>query len=200
MKYLISFFCLALLFAACERFEKPAKPFPLYFQKTPSECGPACLKMVSDHYGGDYTFETLALISQMKRYEGTSMGQISEAASMLGLYNLAVKIDYQTLLEEVPYPAMLHWDGHHFLVVYKMDKDSVWLADPARGYVSYTKEEFLPHWLAKDTLNPLQEGYALLFEPTDSFFDPRTKIKVQIQSRIEKKKKDALILQEEEDN
>ncbi|MEM6684665.1 MAG: cysteine peptidase family C39 domain-containing protein [Bacteroidota bacterium] len=200
MRYLPTLVCFLLLLVSCGKTVKEAKPFPLYLQKTPGECGPACLKMMSDFFGSDYSFETLALISEMHPYTGTSMGDIADAASMIGLHNIAVKIDYQTLLDEVPYPAMLHWDGHHFLVVYKMDKDSVWLADPAKGYVTYSKEEFTPHWIVKDTLSTLKEGYALLVEPTDTFFNPQTKIKVQLESRLQKNKKRASILQEEHNN
>ena len=72
MKYLMSFLCLALLLVACEGFEKPEKPFPLYLQKGAVECGPACLKMVSDYYGSEYSLETLALICKMDDFEGTS--------------------------------------------------------------------------------------------------------------------------------
>ena len=189
MKFTLKLLCALLLFSACKTAQKEEPEFPLYLQKTASECGPACLKMISDFFGSDYSFETLALISQMKPYEGTSMGNIADAAELIGLNNLAVKIDYQTLLDEVPYPAMLHWDGHHFVVVYNMDKDSIWIADPAKGYTTYTKKEFLPHWIVKDATSNFEEGYALLMETTEAFFDAKTKIKVHTQSRIEKSKK-----------
>jgi len=187
--------CILLLFSSCEGFKTTEKPFPLYLQIIPQECGPACLKMISDFHGSDYTFKTLALLSKMDEYEGTSLGDVSEAAKIIGLHTLAVKVDYETLLNEVPYPAILHWNKNHFLVIYKMDKDSIWLADPAKGYVTYTKEEFLPHWIHKDADDELEEGYALLLETTDSFFDPRTKIKAHIQSKLKDKKKDNAILE-----
>jgi ATP-binding cassette subfamily B protein len=102
--------------------------------------------------------------------DGTSLGDISEAAEIIGLHTLAVKIDYDTMLNEVPYPAMLHWNKNHFVVIYKMEKNKIWIADPAKGYVTYTKEEFLPHWINNDIDDELKEGYALLLETTDSFF------------------------------
>lgn len=192
---IIKLLCFLVLFSSCEGFKTKQKPFPLQMQATPQECGPACLKMISDFFGSEYTFETIALLCKMNEIEGTSLGDVANAAEIIGLHTLAVSIDYQTLLDEVPYPAILHWDNHHFVVIYKMTKDKIWIADPAKGYVAYTKEEFLPHWIHAHEDEELKEGYALLLETTDTFFDPRTKIKAHIKSRLEHKKKDNAILQ-----
>lgn len=192
---IIKLLCFLVLFSSCEGFKTQEKPFPLQMQATPQECGPACLKMISDFFGSEYTFETIALLCKMDEIEGTSLGAVSEAAEIIGLHTLAVSIDYQTLLDEVPYPAILHWNNNHFVVIYKMTKDKIWIADPAKGYVEYTKEEFLPHWIHEHEDEKLKEGYALLLETTDTFFDPRTKIKAHIKSKLERKKKDDKILQ-----
>jgi len=104
------------------------------------------------------------------------MGDISEAATTVGLYNLAVKIDYETLLNDAPLPAMLHWKNNHFVLAYKITKDSVWIADPAVGLVTYQKDLFLPYWVASnpDKVKKV-EGYALLFETTTSFYNEKNK-------------------------
>lgn len=186
---------LILLFSSCEGFRVQHTSFPLQMQESTVECGPACLKMISDFHGVAYSLETLALLSKMDEHEGTSLGNISEAAKLIGLYNLAVKINYEELLTKAPYPAILHWDDNHFVVIYKMTEAKIWIADPARGYMEYTKEEFLQHWVKKDTIETLEEGYALILETTDSFFHPKTKINAQTQSRSQAKKNDDEIFQ-----
>jgi len=152
------------------------EPFPIILQKSQMECGPTCLQMISKHYGVDYEIETLNKLSNL-RAEGTSMGDISEAGELIGLHNLAVSINYETLLNEVPYPAMLHWRSRHFIVVYNMSKDSVWVADPAFGLAAYSKEEFIPAWTDSSLDKEKDEGFALIFETTEAFYDSSTKKK-----------------------
>jgi hypothetical protein len=45
---IIKLLCFLLLFFSCEGFKTTEKSFPLQMQATPKECGPACLKMISD--------------------------------------------------------------------------------------------------------------------------------------------------------
>lgn len=178
----ILLFCLGLLLLSCKGTPEKKASFPLYQQRIAAECGPACLKMISDFYGGDYNLETLNVLCKMDMDKGTSLGSIFEASETIGLHSLAVSTDAETLYKEVPYPALLHWDGNHFVVIYDVSKDSVWLADPAIGYVTLTKEEFLPHWIPEGS----REGFALLFETTEAFFDPNVKEKILKESRQKK--------------
>ncbi|WP_298424021.1 cysteine peptidase family C39 domain-containing protein [uncultured Kordia sp.] len=189
----IRLFWLFLLIVSCKLGHEQEKPFPIILQKDQVECGPTCLQMVSRYYGVDYDIELLNKLSNL-RAEGTSMGDIASAADIIGLKNLAIKIDYETLLNEVPYPAMLHWNGNHFVLVYKMDRDSIWIADPAKGAITYAKEEFLPNWIVQDSTNMVEEGYALVFEATGKFYKATTKIKARLQSDVKAKKQDSILL------
>ncbi|MFD2572960.1 peptidase domain-containing ABC transporter [Spirosoma soli] len=47
---------------------------------------------------------------------------------------------------------------------------TVYVADPAKGLVTYKAEEFCQHWLSAQT-NGQQEGVALLLEPTPAFYE-----------------------------
>ncbi len=49
-------------------------------------------------------------------------------------------------------------------------KGTVSVADPGRGLVSYTAEEFCQHWLSAQTAGT-EEGVVLLLEPTPAFFE-----------------------------
>jgi ATP-binding cassette subfamily B protein len=152
----------------------PDEPFPVILQKSQMECGPTCLQMVSKHYGETYEIETLNKLCKLSE-QGTSMGNIAEAAELIGLHTLAVSLDYDTLLNEVPYPTMAHWRNRHFVIVYDVSKDSVWVADPAVGLVTYSKEEFIPAWTKSNLDKEEEDGYLLLFETTEAFYDANTK-------------------------
>lgn len=49
-------------------------------------------------------------------------------------------------------------------------KGTVYVADPARGLLSYSADEFCQHWLSAET-NGKREGVVLLLEPTPAFFE-----------------------------
>ncbi|QIP16719.1 peptidase domain-containing ABC transporter [Spirosoma aureum] len=49
-------------------------------------------------------------------------------------------------------------------------KGTVYIADPAKGLVAYSVEEFCDHWLSSQTSEE-REGVVLLLEPTPGFFE-----------------------------
>lgn len=117
------------------------------------DCGPTCLRMIAKHYGKHYSLQTLREKSHIDR-EGVSLMGISDAAENIGFQTLPVRLSFNQLQEEVPLPCIAHWKQQHFVVVYKIKGDTIYVADPAFGLVTYTKEEFLKGWIStKDTTN-----------------------------------------------
>ncbi len=147
----------------------PFKQFPFYRQLDQMDCGPTCLRMVAKHHGKAYSLDFLRKKANITR-EGVSMGGIAEAAEEIGFHTLAVSLDFETLDEEVPLPCIAHWRQRHFVVVYEIKKDTVYVADPAHGLVKYKKADFLEGWLGKNA-GERTEGYLLLLETTPRFFE-----------------------------
>ncbi|WP_294608456.1 peptidase domain-containing ABC transporter [uncultured Bacteroides sp.] len=143
------------------------KSFPHYIQHDVMDCGPTCLRMVSAYYGKRYSLEGLREKSFITR-EGVSMLGISEAADKLGFRSICVQIDYAKL-QEAPLPCIVHWNQQHFVVVYKINDQQVWAADPGAGKLKYTKEEFCRCWISSRK-NEEDTGVALLLEPTPDFY------------------------------
>ncbi len=143
--------------------------FPFYRQLDQMDCGPTCLRMVAKHYGKTYTTEYLRKKANITR-EGVSLGGIAEAAEAIGFHTLAVSLDFNTLVDEVPLPCIAHWRQRHFVVVHKIKKDVVYVADPAHGLVKYSKRDFLNGWIGKNA-DESSEGYLLLLETTPAFFE-----------------------------
>ena len=143
--------------------------FPFYKQLDSMDCGPTCLRMAAKFYGKAYSLPFLREKCYIDK-AGVSLKGISEAAELIGFRTMAVKIPTSAKrdvpsLKEAPKPAILHWNQNHFVVVYKMNRTHVWIADPADGKHKLTREEFEKHWVSdKD------KGIAMLLEPTPTFY------------------------------
>lgn len=143
--------------------------FPFVKQPDAMDCGPACLKMIAGYYKVNYSLESLRKRCYITR-EGVSFLGLSEAADSLGFRTIGVKIPFELLNENVPLPCIVHWRQKHFVVVYKIKKDKIWVADPGIGLIKYTREEFVRNWAA--TIKSGEPtGLVLIIEPTPSIYD-----------------------------
>jgi len=133
------------------------------------DCGPTCLQMVARFYGKKFSLPDLRGKSYITR-EGVSFLGISEAAESVGFRTIGVRIPFAKLAEETPLPCIVHWRQKHFVVVHKIKKDSVHVADPARGLVKYSREEFEKNW-AMTTIDEEKVGLVLILQPTPEFYE-----------------------------
>ncbi len=133
------------------------------------DCGPSCLRMIAKHYGRGYSLETIRKQSQINR-EGVSLLGISEAAENIGFRTVGVRFGFDKLKEEMPLPCIVHWNQNHFVVVYKIKKDKVFVADPGKGFIKFTDEEFKRGWISTAHEGE-KEGVALMLEPTPKFYE-----------------------------
>ena len=143
--------------------------FPYYKQLDSMDCGPSCLRMIAKHYGRGYSLETIRKQSQINR-EGVSLLGISEAAENIGFRTVGVRFGFDKLKEEMPLPCIVHWNQNHFVVVYKIKKDKVFVADPGKGFIKFTDEEFKRGWISTAHEGE-KEGVALMLEPTPKFYE-----------------------------
>lgn len=139
--------------------------FPFFKQPDEMDCGPTCLRMIAKYYGRSISLDKLRKLSETTR-EGSSLKTISDAAENIGFRSLGIKADLKKLIKEAPLPCIVHWQQKHFVIVYKIYKNQVYIADPAHGLLTYTEEEFLKNWIGSDATEETEEGIALLLEPT----------------------------------
>ncbi|MFN8209364.1 MAG: peptidase domain-containing ABC transporter [Bacteroidales bacterium] len=142
--------------------------FPFVKQPDEMDCGPACLKMVAAWYRKNYSLETLRKKCYITR-EGVSFLGLSEAADSLGFRTIGVKIPFSRLEENVPLPCIVHWKQKHFVVVYRITKDRIWIADPALGLLKLSRQEFLSGW-SSATVDNERIGLVLILEPAPAFY------------------------------
>lgn len=144
------------------------KKFPNYKQTEAKDCGPTCIKIIAKHYGKTINTQQLRNLSETTR-EGSSLLGLSEAVESIGFKSLGIKLAFNKL-KEAPFPCIIHWNKNHYVVLYKIKKDTVYISDPAHGLISFTKEEFIQHWIGNNADENTEEGIALLIEPTPKFY------------------------------
>jgi HlyB family type I secretion system ABC transporter len=131
--------------------------YPSFIQQSSSDCGSACLVMISSYWGKRPSVNRLRDISHTTQ-DGASFKGLMTAAEFLGFSTKPVKSSLEMLSKQT-LPAIAHWDGNHFVVVWKITKKQVIISDPAIGQLSLTREEFSSKW----------NGYTILLEPTANF-------------------------------
>jgi ATP-binding cassette subfamily B protein len=121
------------------------------------DCGAACLAMIAEHFGHRVS---LARIRQLVNtgLDGSSLRSLCSAAEELGLAARSVKASLHNL-DRMPLPAICHWDGDHWLVLYRVKHRHAFVADPALGFRRIARDEFERRWT----------GYAALFDYTPAF-------------------------------
>lgn len=145
------------------------RSFTTYRQLDSMDCGPTCLKMVFKYHGKQINLENLKRASQIGT-TGVSLLGMSEAAEKYGFRTRSAKVTYQQLLEDVPLPCILHWNQYHFVVLTpSVNKKKVTIADPAKGLITLSKEEFLKNFISTATEGE-QKGVALFLTPRSSFY------------------------------
>lgn len=140
------------------------RKFPFYKQHDTMDCGPTCLRMIAKYYGRSISLEKLKHLAETTR-AGSSMKGISNSAEKIGFRTIGVKVDFENLKNNAPLPCICFWNDSHFVVVYKITNEKVFIADPAHGLLSYSYREFLDNWIGKHSTARTEEGIALLLEP-----------------------------------
>ncbi|MFZ2340246.1 MAG: peptidase domain-containing ABC transporter [Bacteroidales bacterium] len=143
--------------------------FPFVKQYDAMDCGPACLKMIAAYHGKNFSIDYLRKKCFITK-EGVSFLGLSEAADSAGFRTMGVKIPFEVLQEKVALPCIVHWRQKHFVVVYRIRKGKIYVADPATGLVTFTRDEFEKNW-ANTRVNGKPAGLALTVEPTPALYN-----------------------------
>jgi HlyB family type I secretion system ABC transporter len=128
--------------------------YPYFEQQSASDCGAASLVMVGQYWGKRFSVNRLRELANVDR-SGASLRGLAEAAESIGFSTRPVKAGLKKLAEQ-NLPAIAHWEGKHYIVVYEITRDRVIVCDPAIGQRNLTHDEFKAGWT----------GYTLLLQPT----------------------------------
>jgi len=130
---------------------------PVILQNEAAECGLACLAMVAASHGLHVDLPALRQRFNLS-LKGATMADLATMAHALKLQTRAVRAEPEQL-EQLPLPAILHWDFNHFVVLVKVRRDAVLIHDPARG----------AHWVKWARLSRHFTGAAMELTPDAGF-------------------------------
>lgn len=127
-----------------------------------TDCGAACLATVSKQYGLSTSITKIRSVAGTDKLGTNAYGMV-KAAEKLGFTAKGVKGNADAFFTEFPLPAIAHVivDGTllHYVVIHKITKKQVIIADPAKGIVKCTPEEFFKEWT----------GVLILLVPAQTF-------------------------------
>jgi HlyB family type I secretion system ABC transporter len=133
---------------------KIRRKYPFFAQQSASDCGAACLVMVARYWGKKFSINRVRDSANVDR-DGSSLRGLSAAAESMGFNTKPVKASLDQLAKQ-KLPAIAHWEGKHYIVVYEITRDQVVIADPAFGQKTLTYKQFKRDWT----------GYVMLLQPT----------------------------------
>jgi ATP-binding cassette subfamily B protein len=126
-------------------------------QHDQSDCGAAALATVALHYHRPLGLEQMRDLAGTDRL-GTNLLGLLQAAEKLGFSAKGAKGPYEALVQ-ASFPAIAHVKTEeglgHFVVLHRVRKNGVVVADPARGIQKLARDEFCRRWT----------GYLLLLVP-----------------------------------
>jgi ATP-binding cassette subfamily B protein len=128
--------------------------YPFIQQQSASDCGAACLAMVGQYWGKRFSINSIRNLAGIDR-AGASLKSLAAAAERLGFHVQPVRASLNRLTNQNN-PWIAHWQGDHYVVVYRAKGNRIMMADPAIGKRSLSLQEFQDGWT----------GYALLLDPT----------------------------------
>ncbi|MEG3440327.1 ABC transporter transmembrane domain-containing protein [Pannus brasiliensis CCIBt3594] len=143
------------------RIGRTIRRYPFFEQQSASDCGAACLVMIARYHGKRISVNRLREMANVTR-DGASMKGLIAAAENIGFSTRPVKATLEGLTKQ-PLPAIAHWEGKHFVVIWEITRKQVIIGDPSLGQLTLSRAEFAGKWT----------GFTLLLQPTVKFRETR---------------------------
>jgi ATP-binding cassette subfamily C protein len=136
--------------------------YPIVLQHTEEDCGAACLATITKYHKRTFTISRIREAVGTGQ-QGTTILGLRRGAEELG-FNASAGRASQEILEKMnqfPLPAIIHWQGNHWVVLYGKKGGKYVIADPAVGVRYLSKAELASNW---------GNGVMLKLEPDDNRF------------------------------
>jgi ATP-binding cassette subfamily C protein len=116
-------------------------------QHSEEDCGAACLAAIAKYYGQTFTISHIREAVGTGQF-GTTLLGLKRGAEILGFNANPVKTSPEILdkINEAPLPAIIHWQGNHWVILYGKKGKKFLIADPAVGMRYLSKEDIKAAW------------------------------------------------------
>lgn len=131
-------------------------------QHNEEDCGAACLATIAKYYGRNFTLNHIREVVGTGQL-GTTLLGLRRGTEAMGFYARSGKASGDILqqLDKVPLPAIIHWQGYHWVVFYGKKGRKYVVADPGVGMRYLSRQEFAEGW---------KNGVMLLLKPDPERF------------------------------
>lgn len=121
--------------------------YPCIRQHSEEDCGAACLSAIARYHGRRFSISHIRELVGTGQ-QGTTLLGLSQGAEALGYCARSVRTSPEILnrIEEAPLPAIIHWQGYHWVVLYGRRGRRYVVADPAVGLRFLSKGELAIAW------------------------------------------------------
>ena len=133
--------------------------FPHEYQSDRKDCGPTAVKIIAQYFGRNYSLSYLRELCGVTR-KGVSFLGLTRAFETIGFLTHASEAGMQEMKDMITLPCIVHWNGRHFAVVYRVSKKHVFVSDPAKGFIKYDFDSFKKGWCTR----PNEKGAFLAVE------------------------------------
>lgn len=131
---------------------------PIIRQESNGECGLACIVMIGQYYGHKIYLNAIRNQFPTTR-QGLNLAALRTVAGKLGLQGRGLAVTNVDDLKKIKLPAILHWQGNHFVVLKKVSRNTFIIHDPASGLWEYDRDDFLSRF----------SGSVLELNPAENF-------------------------------
>jgi ATP-binding cassette, subfamily B, bacterial HlyB/CyaB len=132
--------------------------FPFVKQNDEMDCGPACLSMVSEYFGKKMSIQFWRSRLSTDR-TGTSLYDLAITTEKTGFISHCLEVENLRSVDQFMFPFIM-LRKYHYMVVYKVKKDTAIIGDPAYG-------------LREVPLSELEQGMehvGLFLKPNSDFY------------------------------
>lgn len=144
------------------------KKTPVILQSESSECGIACLSMISSYHGLE-----IDLFNFRQRFGSSSQGvnllELSKIAEQAGLKNRSLSLDLDEI-KQLKLPCILHWGMNHYVVLTRIKRSTFVVHDPALGKRMIGLQEMSNHFT----------GIAMELWPGSNFQQEKVKSRLRL--------------------
>ena len=139
-------------------------------QHSEEDCGAACLATIAKHHGRTFSISR-GRSAVGTGTQGTTLLGLRRGAEALGFNARPVKATPELVnnIKAAPLPAIIHWQGNHWVVLYGQRWNKYIIGDPGNGIRYISRRELIKNW---------SNGVLLLLEPDPVRFSEQQEDKI----------------------
>lgn len=110
-------------------------------QNESQECGLACMAMIANAYGHNVNMPYMRSVHQVTG-GGMSLAELYNLAGVFGFDARGLAVQNTDEMDALKLPAILHWEGQHYVVLERISGGRFYIHDPSIGPRAFDKDDF----------------------------------------------------------